>query len=188
MYRKRGVADLWWLLEPSTSGSFVVLPIVTGPRARFSSGRTCSNSGRLIFTTTGADASGLSTGNKKTVLVIISSNLPENSQKWLPVLVLSFGDVSALQCCAGNSYGSETRNNQLGSACNDKQMFNWGVAPLINYRPNIKLYILNSQTFLLLIRIFNVKHLPNQFLNATAMLQFHFSAGLRHGDALHCRQ
>ena len=32
--------------------------------------------------------------------------MPENSQKLLPVLVLNFGDVSALQYCTSNFYGS----------------------------------------------------------------------------------
>ena len=50
--------------------------------------------GRLIFTTTGDDVCGRSTG-KNPVLVIISKKMPESSQKSLTVLVLNVGDVSA---------------------------------------------------------------------------------------------
>ena len=33
--------------------------------------------------------------------------MPENSTKLLPVLVLNFGEISALQYCAGNLSGSD---------------------------------------------------------------------------------
>ena len=52
--------------------------------------------GDRFFTTTGADAPGAQ-HRYKPALVIIFLEIPENSQKLLPVLVLNFGYVFAFQ-------------------------------------------------------------------------------------------
>ena len=59
--------------------------------------------GRRFFTTTSADASGR--GKKLKPVLVISFLENTTSQNLLPILVLNFGDVSALQHC--NFYGSE---------------------------------------------------------------------------------
>ena len=62
--------------------------------------------GNLFLPTTSADASVRST-EKKSTDDNFPQKIPDNSEKLLPILVLHFGDVSALQCCTGNFYGSE---------------------------------------------------------------------------------
>ena len=70
-----------------------------------------------FFTTTGADASGSSTGKTSTGNTFLENT--RESPKLLPVLVLNFGGVSALQYCTGNFYGSDHLEMRLNSLNRD---------------------------------------------------------------------